>query len=323
MWNQLNSKSGEIQERAKPTPRKLIARELTVHRNGQPIVHVESLDIYENSVSVFVGENGSGKSTLLSAFGLRLRTEFSGGLWIDGIDAGRRTSENSLAELRRGIGQSPQRSPVQLDQSVDQNLAFAAVLRGASGKTVHESVRNTRHQFDLPGSVRASSLNGGRRALLSLAMSFCGLPDRSLIIADEPTAALSVETAAQLHTSLEFLQEKFGHTLLIVSHDMHWLSRFKNAAWYRILQGVLRSTESPFRECRPGNGDRVSDEELPENKTRRSAQTQRLQQERKKPSEIPINVSAENSKSKTVLTVMEGEDYWRDGQLLSDPRFRL
>ena len=323
MFNQLSSKSGEINVRREPRSRKLIARDLTVHRDGQPIVHVESLDVEENSVSVFVGENGCGKSTLLSTFGLRLRTEFQGDLWIDGSDAGRRASEARLSALRRRIGQSPQRSPVQLDQTVDQNLEFAAVVRGGTGRVVTEAVRNMRKQFDLPGNMRASNLNGGRRALLSLAMSFCGLPDYSLIIADEPTAALSTETAAQLHGTLEFLREEFGHTLLIVSHDMHWLSHFRNAAWYVIRQGVLRSAKSPFQDVQQAIANGQSGAARQENARGHSAPKQKSQQERRKPTEVPLVPFPGTGRSNNMLPATGGESPWCDGSIVNDPRFRV
>ncbi len=62
-------------------------------------------------------------------------------------------------------------------------------------------------------------LSGGERQRVMIAMAIANKPD--LLIADEPTTALDVTIQSQIFDLLKSLQEKFGMTLILISHDLH------------------------------------------------------------------------------------------------------
>jgi len=188
-----------------------------------------SFDLYEGETVGIVGESGSGKSvTAMSIMGLidsPGRVE-EGTIRYRGEDLLER-SESGIREIRGGeismIFQDPMTSlnPVYTvgeqisrvirqhrDVSQSEARARAVELMGDVGIPEAESrVDNYPHQFS--GGMR-------QRALIAMAIS-C---EPEILIADEPTTALDVTIEAQIFDVLEELQETYGMSVILITHDL-------------------------------------------------------------------------------------------------------
>jgi ABC-type branched-subunit amino acid transport system ATPase component len=136
-----------------------------------------------------LGPNGAGKSTLLKAvFGL-VRVS-RGSIVVEGRElAGARPH----AMARSGVGYVPQLANVFARLTVEENLAVgSAARRDADGNWLRTRLEATYASFPRLAERRrqdAGSLSGGERQLLALARAL--IPEPSILLLDEPSAALS------------------------------------------------------------------------------------------------------------------------------------
>lgn len=219
----------------------LEVRNLTVQfpANRLPLVAVRELqfEIAPGEVLGLVGESGSGKSVTSLAI-MRLLPPQS---LVTGEIRFRRdnTSQNLLdlasEEIRslRGaqiamIFQEPMTAlnPVMRvgEQIAEAVRAHHAVSKKESWNRAVEALR----EVAIPDPERRASdyphqLSGGMRQRVMIAMAVVNRP--ALLIADEPTTALDVTIQAQILDLLKELREKFGLTMLFISHDLAVISQ--------------------------------------------------------------------------------------------------
>jgi oligopeptide/dipeptide ABC transporter ATP-binding protein len=199
---------------------------------------VDGVDLtLEEGESVgLVGESGSGKSILvLSILGLLPERQAmiqpgSSIRWrgeeLVGMNAGR------LREVRGGeiamIFQEPSTSLNPVLTIGDQILESVCLHRGLKGKAARREVLRLLDEAGLPDPPGRfgdypHQFSGGMRQRAMIAMALAGSP--SLLLADEPTTALDVTVQAQILRLLEGVRERFGMTLLLVSHDLAVVAR--------------------------------------------------------------------------------------------------
>ena len=158
-----------------------------------PIVHGVSLTADRGQVVVVLGPNGSGKSTFVKAV-YGLADQFEGSVKHFGQEISR-TAPEALA--RRGIGYVPQRDNVFMTLTVQENLDVGlAPVRRAEKRARLEQVFEL---FPLLYERRrqpAGTLSGGERQMLAMARAI--LPQPSVLLLDEPTAALAAKVTAHL-----------------------------------------------------------------------------------------------------------------------------
>jgi peptide/nickel transport system ATP-binding protein len=169
-----------------------------------------------------VGESGSGKSTLARLV-MALESPSSGRVLLGGDDV-HRLSPSALRQARvqmQMVFQDPYGS---LDprRTVRQTVAEPlAVLLGASAT---EQQQRAVEVLEAVG-LRAADLDkyphefsGGQRQRIAIARALITRP--RLIVADEPVSALDVSVQAQVLNLMQDLQERFGVTYLLISHDL-------------------------------------------------------------------------------------------------------
>jgi len=172
------------------------------------------LDLESGSLRGVLGPSGSGKSTLLRALvGLVPRTQ--GTVTLEG----RPIDEWEPAAWRRRVGLLPQR-PTLLPHSVADNLSLPATLRSARhASTVLRDPRAMLRELGLPDDTYerpVTELSEGQAARVGLARAVMAGP--SILLLDEPTAALDRESATQVEAFLRGLASD-GLALLWVLHD--------------------------------------------------------------------------------------------------------
>ena len=166
-----------------------------------------------------VGASGSGKSTLLHLLG-GLDTPTRGQVFIDDKEIFR-MNETARCSLRnRKLGFIYQFHHLLPEFTAQENVAMPALIKGmppyqAMGKAdvLLEKVGMTRRLNHKP-----SELSGGERQRAAIARAMINEPQ--CICADEPTGNLDKATAEQVFRVLLRLNQEFGTSLIIVTHDM-------------------------------------------------------------------------------------------------------
>jgi ABC-type glutathione transport system ATPase component len=166
-----------------------------------------------------VGESGSGKSTL-ARLAMALEPPSSGEVHFMGRDL-HRLGAHALREARRDFQMVFQDPYGSLDprQKVGRIVAEPLPDGGAA-----EREQRVAESLDAVG-LRASDaekypheFSGGQRQRIAIARALITRP--KLIVADEPVSALDVSVQAQVLNLLMDLQQQFGVTYLLISHDL-------------------------------------------------------------------------------------------------------
>ncbi len=169
-----------------------------------------------------VGESGAGKSTL-GRIVLRLIEPDTGKITFDGIDV-RAASSREMRRLRRRMQMIFQDPYSSLDPRMSIAEAVAEPLLVHTDLDRAARLRRGAELLDRVGIGRRylarypSELSGGQLQRVAIARALTLNP--SLIVCDEPVAALDVSVRAQVLNLLRDLQEELGLSYLFVSHDL-------------------------------------------------------------------------------------------------------
>ena len=169
-----------------------------------------------------VGESGSGKSTLARLV-MALEPPDSGTVHMLGQDLSLLCAE-ALRAARRDF-QMVFQDPY---GSLDPRQTVARIVcepLSAQGKTSADDMRSQAHDVLKSVGLRDSDLDkyphefsGGQRQRIAIARALITRP--KLIVADEPVSALDVSVQAQVLNLMQDLQQQFGVTYLLISHDL-------------------------------------------------------------------------------------------------------
>jgi putative ABC transport system ATP-binding protein len=176
------------------------------------------LAVAPGEVVAIAGASGSGKSTLLSVAGL-LRGRDAGEVEIAGAPTSG-LSERRLAALRsEQVGIVFQSANLLPALTAREQLEIVARIRGERGAEVRRRAERLLAEVGLGGrgGRLAGRLSGGERQRVGIARALMSRP--GLLLADEPTAALDAELAAEIATLLATATRERGLACLIASHD--------------------------------------------------------------------------------------------------------
>lgn len=171
------------------------------------------------------GASGAGKSTLLHILGTLDRPD-KGRLLYDGEDVFS-YNEEKLAQFRNlKIGFVFQFHYLLNEFSALENVMMPGRIAGESKKNVKE--RGLRLLEELKIADRRShypkQLSGGEQQRVAIARAL--MQDPEILFADEPTGNLDTKNGNKIQDLFFELQESRGLTLLVVSHDLNFSSRF-------------------------------------------------------------------------------------------------
>lgn len=171
-----------------------------------------SFSIAPANFTVLLGLNGAGKTTLFSLI-TRLYDTRRGSVRIFGFDVNRESSE----ALRR-LGIVFQARTLDLDLSVQQNLSYHASLHGigpGEARRRIEALLETVGMSDRRGD-KARSLSGGQMRRIEIARALLHRP--SLLLLDEATVGLDIQSRAGILATIRKLVETDGISVLWATH---------------------------------------------------------------------------------------------------------
>lgn len=172
-----------------------------------------STGIKRGRMCVIQGTSGSGKSTLLNCIG-GLDTMDSGSVKVDGQEIfGMKSAQ--LADYRReNLGFIFQFYNLVPNLTVRENIQVCEYLSNnpLNMEELLETLGLVEHQNKFP-----SQLSGGQQQRCAIARALIKNP--KLLLCDEPTGALDSKTSRDILMLLEKINEKYGTTMLIVTHN--------------------------------------------------------------------------------------------------------
>lgn len=172
-----------------------------------------STGIERGQMCVIQGTSGSGKSTLLNCIG-GLDTIDSGSVKVDGQEIFG-MKQDKLSDYRRdNLGFIFQFYNLVPNLTVKENIQVCEYLSANPLDMVEllETLGLTEHQNKFP-----SQLSGGQQQRCAIARALIKNP--KLLLCDEPTGALDSKTSKDILILLEKINEKYGTTMLIVTHN--------------------------------------------------------------------------------------------------------
>lgn len=186
----------------------------TVHAVQEVSLKVEKGEIYG-----IVGLSGAGKSTLVRTINL-LQTPTSGQVLIDGQDI-TQLSKQELRKTRQKIGMIFQHFNLISNKTIAQNLTFA--LKAAQYPKAERASRVTELLaivgLEDKANVYPANLSGGQKQRVGIARALANQPE--ILLCDEATSALDIETTEEILTILKEINQKFGITILFITHEMN------------------------------------------------------------------------------------------------------
>lgn len=164
-----------------------------------------------------VGPTGSGKSTFVKLV-QRLYDIQDGAILIDGQDV----SHVEQGSLRRAIAVVPQ-DPALFHRSLADNISYARpdatmdeIVLAARRARAHDFIAKLPQGYDTLVGERGVKLSGGERQRVAIARAF--LADAPILVLDEATSSLDVETERLVQAAMEELMA--GRTTIIIAHRL-------------------------------------------------------------------------------------------------------
>jgi putative ABC transport system ATP-binding protein len=177
-----------------------------------------SLALNGGELTLLMGPSGSGKTTLLSILGCML-SPTEGTVRIGQHPTGGLDPEE-LARLRRDhVGFVFQSFHLFPTLSATDNVRLALDIRGERSRASKVRSREALEKVGLAHKFKAypRELSGGEQQRVAIARAIVGNP--SIILADEPTAALDGANGQAVMKLLTEIARERGHAVLIVTHD--------------------------------------------------------------------------------------------------------
>jgi cell division transport system ATP-binding protein len=194
----------------------IVFSSVTKEYRGKPVLSDLSFTIPPGQFVCITGPSGAGKSSIIHLL-IRAEVPTSGTIEVDGADINK-LPVPVLQMYRRRMGVVFQDYKLLLDRTVQENIAFALEVIGASDAIVKERVNALLARLRLQDQRNSfpTELSGGEKTRVALARALVHQP--SILITDEPTGNIDPVQSMEI---LELLKEENarGTTVILASHD--------------------------------------------------------------------------------------------------------
>ena len=177
-----------------------------------------NLNICKGEFVYLLGKVGSGKSSIIKTLIAELPLKRGEGQ-IAGFNL-RKIKTRQIPMLRRQLGVVFQDFQLLMDRSVEENLLF--VLEATGWKKRTQMLVRVGEVLDMVGLKTKShkmphQLSGGEQQRVAIARALINNP--AVLFADEPSGNLDTKTKQEIHNLFFQLRDKYGQTVVIVTHD--------------------------------------------------------------------------------------------------------
>ncbi|MFC1845696.1 ABC transporter ATP-binding protein [Candidatus Dependentiae bacterium] len=196
-----------------------------------------SLTLDEGKIVGLLGVNGAGKTTLSSIIAT-LRPPTAGNIFFKG-----ESIYQNITEFRQQIGYCPQKSNLNNELTVQQNLTADGRYFGLGAQEIAGRLKELSHKLGFVEYLqnKPSDLSGGYQQRVSIARALMHKP--RLVILDEPTSGLDPHVRQQLWKQIKQLRQE-GITVLLTTH---YIEEAEQLADYVCLldSGLVRLVDTP------------------------------------------------------------------------------
>lgn len=176
------------------------------------------LDVKKGEIVSIVGPSGAGKTTLLQILGT-LDKANSGNVLLNSIDFNTLNEKELAAFRNHHIGFIFQFHQLLPEFTALENVMIPALIGNKDKKKTTQKAKEILTYLNLADRMehKPSELSGGEKQRIAVARALINDPE--IILADEPSGSLDSKNRDELHKLLFDLREKFGLTIVIVTHD--------------------------------------------------------------------------------------------------------
>jgi cell division transport system ATP-binding protein len=222
------------------------------YETGNKALRNINITVEDGEFVFIIGRSGSGKSTLLKLL-LKEVEPTSGKIIVNDMNLGK-MPRRYIPKYRRRLGMIFQDFRLLKDRNVYENVAFAQRVIGASARSIRESVPTMLTMVGLSSKYKfyPQQLSGGEQQRVAIARALIKNP--KLLLCDEPTGALDSKTSKDILVLLEEINQKYGMTMLIVTHNnsikdmVHKVIRIKDGQISREYENESRIPASELEE---------------------------------------------------------------------------
>ncbi len=210
-----------------------------------------SFHVEQGKLVLLVGPTGSGKTTIFRLI-IRDLDPTEGEISIGEIDV-HKLHKSKIRHLRRKVGVVFQDLKLLFDRTVVENVMLPLEFSGVSEKEARKRAEEVLSEVGLSKKIEhfPLQLSGGERQRVAIARALVFNPE--VILADEPTGNLDLNTSMQIFELLERINQR-GTTIFMATHNDHIIDK----SGYRVLHienGFLKSDKKSTQKEAKKNED--------------------------------------------------------------------
>lgn len=202
-----------------------------------------NLQVQPGEMVYLTGLVGSGKSTLLSSM-YGDTPVYNGRAMVMNYDM-RKIGRSKLQYLRRQIGIVHQELRLLSDRTIYENLDFVLRATDWDKKNLRqERIEEVLNWVELPNVAKyyPHELSGGQKQCICIARAILNHPE--LIIADEPTGQLDMESGERVMRLLDEVRRQTGCSVVISTHNMQWPKYFPGTIYECENETLIKKTNN-------------------------------------------------------------------------------
>lgn len=194
-----------------------------------------NLKINRGEIIGLLGPNGAGKSTFVSIVS-GLISKDSGQVFIDDIELKEKNNSKIMAKL--GVVLEGERN-LYWALTVKNNLYYFATIKGCKRESIKESIKVYGNILEINSlhDRKVNSLSSGQKQRVAITAALLHNPE--LLLLDEPSNGLDIDSRSKLIEHLQYIKDKFNKTIIITSHNVDFLRRIVSR-FVIINQGRIR-----------------------------------------------------------------------------------
>lgn len=201
---------------------------IELHGITKSYTHHRALDnvtlfIQEGEIFGIIGRSGAGKSTLLRCMNLLERPE-QGSVIVDQVSLSELNSAG-LRQARHKMAMIFQQFNLLNAKTVYDNIALPMRIQGISEEAIQKRIEELLPLVELEDKAQAypAQLSGGQKQRVAIARALSCSP--KILLCDEATSALDPETTDAILTLLKKINQLYGITIVLITHEMDVVKR--------------------------------------------------------------------------------------------------